>query len=167
MSDAFCPIFFSMRADDVARRLGVDDEGRDAALAGLRIGDGDDEGDVRRRAAGDELLGARQHVAVALAHRARADRGRVRSALRLGQGEGGELGAGRQVAHVALLLGLGAVVQDRHDAHRVVAAHHGRERPVAGRDLGQRQGVGDMVGARPAPLGRHRHAHEAQRAQLP
>ena len=49
---------------------------------------------------GDSVTGAAQHVAVALAGGARADGGRVRSGLRLGEAEGGELAAGCQVAHV-------------------------------------------------------------------
>ena len=135
-------------------------------LPAVGIGDGDDQRDIGRLSAGDELLGAVEHVAVAPAGRPRADRRRVRSPLRLGQGEGRELAAARQIAHVALLLDLGAVGQDRHDAHGVVPAHHRRKRPVAGRDLLQRQRIGDVVGTRPAPLGGHRHAHEPQRAQL-
>src|SRR5262249_3045765 len=76
------------------------------------------------------------------------------------------LGAGCEVAHVAPLLRLGAVGQDRHDAHRVVAADDGGERAVAGCDLGERQRIGDMIGPCATPFGRHRHAHEAQRTQL-
>ena len=56
-------------------------------LAGVRVGHREDDRDVGVLAAGDELLGAVQHPAVAVAARPRLDRGGVGAGLRLGQAE--------------------------------------------------------------------------------
>ena len=57
--------------DDVARRVGRHAEAGNALLAGGRIGDREDDGDLRVLARGDELLDAIQHPTVAVLDRAR------------------------------------------------------------------------------------------------
>ena len=48
-------------------RVGGYDKGADALLAGLRIGDGEHDDHAGMAAGGDELLGATQHVVIAIA----------------------------------------------------------------------------------------------------
>ena len=117
-------------------------------------------------ARGDELLHAVQHPAVALAHRARLEVRGVGARVRLGQAEGAEDLAARQRLQPLLLLLGRAVGQQRRAVGRVVDAHHRRQPAVGRRDLLERQHVGHHVGARAAPFGRHRHAHEAEPAHL-
>src|SRR3954465_11711308 len=76
-------------ADLEARRVGLDDEGRDARVAGLRVGLGEDDVDVCDARVGDEAFAAVQHVLVALAPRLGAHRRRVGAGARLGQRVGG------------------------------------------------------------------------------
>ena len=101
-----------------------------------------------------------------LAHRARLEVGGVGAGVRLGQAEGAQDLAARQRLQPFLLLLGRAVGQQRRAVGRVVDAHHRRQPAVGRRDLLERQHVGHHVGARPAPLGRHRHAHEAEPAHL-
>ncbi|MNF90364.1 hypothetical protein D3C84_729240 [compost metagenome] len=150
----------------VAGAVGRHDEGADAALAGRRIGDGEDDHRAGVLAGGDELLGAVEHVAVAVATGAGAQVAGVGAGLRLGEGEGADLLAARQRDEEAALLLVVAEAQDRHAAHRVVHAHDGRAGAVAGGDFLQGHGVAQVAGLRAAPVFRHQHAHEPQLAHL-
>ncbi|MNE32408.1 hypothetical protein D3C80_1260190 [compost metagenome] len=150
----------------VAGAVGRHDEGADAALAGRRIGDGEDDHRAGVLAGGDELLGAVEHVAVAVATGAGAQVAGVGAGLRLGEGEGADLLAARQRDEEAALLLVVAEAQDRHAAHRVVHAHDGRAGAVAGGDLLQRQGIGLVAGVAAAQLLRYQHAEEAELAHL-
>ena len=91
-------------ADLEARRVGLDHERGDAGVAGLGIGLGEDDVEVRDAGVGDEALAAVEHVLVALAPRLGAHRGRVGARARLGQRVGGQPLAARQARQPALLL---------------------------------------------------------------
>ncbi len=135
-------------------------------LPPLRPSAGEDQGDVGILPGGDELLGAVEHVAIAAQFGPALQRGGVRTAVRLGQTKSAQLCAGCERTQIALLLRVRAVFEDRHAADRVVPAHDGGACAVASGDLLQSEGVGDIVGARPTPFRRHRHAHEAELAHL-
>ena len=78
--------------DDEAGRVGRHDEGGNALLAGLRVGDGEDDRHVGVLARGDELLGAREDIGgIAVAPRPRLDRGGVGARAGLGQAEAADL----------------------------------------------------------------------------
>ena len=84
----------------------------------LRIGLGDHDDQVGVLAVGDEGLRAVEHVAVAGLLRGRAHALQVGAGARLGHGDGADQLAGRELRQPALLLLLGAVMQDvgRDDA---------------------------------------------------
>ncbi len=154
-------------ADDlIAGRIGRHDEGGDALLAGIGIGDGEDDDDMAVLARGDELLGAVEHIVIAVAARAGAQVGGVGAGLRLGQRKAADPFAARKLRQEALLLLLGAEFQDRHAADRAVDAHDGRARPVAGGDFLEGHGIGDGAGVRAAIGFRHQHAEQAEFAHL-
>ncbi|MCY1293626.1 hypothetical protein D9M70_428910 [compost metagenome] len=146
--------------------VGGHDEGADALLAGLRVGDREDDHHSSMAAGGDELLGAVQHVVVTVAAGAGAQVAGIRPGLGLGEGEGADHLAAGQGTQEALLLLLAAVLEDGHAAHRVVHAHDGGAGAVTGGDLLQGHGVGQVAGGRAAPLFRHQHAEEAQLRHL-
>jgi hypothetical protein len=153
--------------DDVARRVCGHDEGRDALLAGARIGDGEDHGDLRVLARGDELLDAIEHPAVAIAHGLGPDRRGVGADMRLGQAEAAQPFAGRQLLQVFLLLRVRAEGVDRAADHRVLHADDGGRGAVAGGDFLQRQRQRNVIQAGAAPLLGHHHAAAAELAQRP
>ncbi len=80
----------------IARRVGRHDEGADAAFAGIRVGHGKDDHRTGMPAGGDELLGAVDHVAVAVSPGTGTQAAGVRARLGFGQGEGADLRAARQ-----------------------------------------------------------------------
>ncbi|MCY1350752.1 hypothetical protein D9M69_369940 [compost metagenome] len=150
----------------VAGGIGGDDEGADALLAGLRIGDGEDDHHAGMLAGGDELLGAVQHVMIAVAARAGAQVAGIGTGLGLGEGEGADHLARGQRLQEALLLLLAAVFENGHAAHRIVHAHDRGAGAVTGGDLLQGHGVGEVAGGRAAPLLGHQHAEKAQLGHL-
>jgi hypothetical protein len=90
-----------MRRDDLdtlgdgqARRVGGDEEARNALRAGRFAGPGEDGVEIGDAAIGDPRLLSRQHVMVAVACRRHVHVGDVRARTRLRQGEGGERFAG-------------------------------------------------------------------------
>ncbi|MNN21613.1 hypothetical protein D3C81_1349420 [compost metagenome] len=152
--------------DAVAGGIGGHDEGADALLARRRVGDGEDDHHAGMAAGGDELLGAVQHIVVAVASGAGAQVAGIGTGLGLGEGEGADHLARGQRLQEALLLLLAAVLEDGHAAHRVVHAHDGGAGAVTGGYLLQSHGVGQVAGGRAAPLFRHQHAEEAQLGHL-
>src|SRR5690606_18773706 len=91
----------------------VDHEGGDAARALLRVGDREQDDVAGDRAGGDPALLAVDDVgAIGLAHGAAAHVRGIGAGLRLGQGEGADLAALGDGAHVELLLLLVAVLED-------------------------------------------------------
>jgi len=115
-------------AEAEAGRAGLDQEGRDAGGALLRrIGARHHGEEARFRRVGDEALGTVDHVAVAVAPGGRAHGGRVGADIGLGQREGADDLAARQLGQIGALLLLGAVDDDALRADAVVGADHGAE----------------------------------------
>ena len=144
----------------------VDHERRQPLLAGARIGHREEHQAAGMRRVADELLGAVDDIPVALLHRPGLQVGRIRPGLRFGQPERADMLPGRQLAQPAVLLRVVAVVVDHDAGRRVVHRHHGRDRPVAGGDLLQQQGVGHRVDLAAVPLRRGRRAEHPQLAQF-
>ena len=114
----------------------------------------------------DEDLRAVDDPFAVLEARGRARRAGVGAGVRLGQPEGGELRAGREVGQPLALLLLGAEVPDRQRAERVVGGDGDRDGRVDARQLLDRDRVRQRVGARAAVLLRDRHAHQPELGQL-
>src|SRR6266403_612915 len=147
----------------IARPVGAREEGRDAALAGGGIGDGEQHGHRRRAARRDERLGPVDHPALAAAHRARPQIRQVGAGLRLGEEQARQLLAAGHRAQVARLLLRGAVIAHL-PAERVGGADHVADAGVAVRELLGGQHVRGEIGTAAAPLRRHAHAEESQSA---
>ena len=99
----------------------------------LLVGDvpGPDQGEVRDGAGPDPALGAVDDpLAVLQPRRGRQAAGDVRAVVRLGQGEGSELGEGGEAGEPAGLLLLGAELIDHADDQFVVDAHERGEGDV-------------------------------------
>ena len=108
----------------------VDDEQREAVVAGVGVGLRHEHDEVGARAVGDERLRAVDDVVVAVAHRARADSGDVRAGAGLGDAERGDLLALDRRHQVGLLQVLGAELQDRRRRHVGVDGDAHREPAV-------------------------------------
>src|SRR6267143_1221511 len=147
----------------IARPVGPREEGRDAALAGGGIGDGEQHGHRRRATRRDERLAAVDHPALAAAHRARPQIRQVGAGLRLGEEQARQLLAAGHRAQVARLLLRRAVIAHL-PAERVGGADHVADAGVAVRELLGAQHVRGEIGAAAAPLRRHAHAEESQGA---
>ncbi len=97
-----CGAIVSIRSATIeARRVGLDQEGREAAGAGRLAGAGEDDVPVGDAAVGDVGLLAVEPDMVAVGRRRGGDRGDVGARLRLGEGEGGDRLAGRDVRQPA------------------------------------------------------------------
>ncbi len=131
---------------------------------GIGVGHRENDRDLGGGARGDELLGAVEHPAVAVAPGARLDRGGVGAGLRLGQAEGGDFALRHRPEKPPFLL-LAAVLQHGAAAQRVDREDR-RGGAVAGRDLLHRERIADMVGAGAAIFRRHQHAHEPELPQF-
>jgi hypothetical protein len=79
---------FDALGDLQARRIGIDDEGADAADTRCFAGAGEDHVEIRDAAVGDPGLFAIEDIAVAVRVRGAAHGRDIRAGLRLGQGEG-------------------------------------------------------------------------------
>ena len=138
-------------ADRETVERGLDDEGGDAARAGLGVSLGVEHEGVGHGAVGDEHLGAVEAVDVALADGAGADADGVGAGLGFGERERADLGAAAEAGQIALLLLLGAVGGDVVGAEVGVGAvgeSHGRgdAGELLGRDhAGEQAGVGAAV----------------------
>src|SRR5271166_1100060 len=116
-----------------------------AVPAAMKDAHGEDEGEVGILTASDELFGAVEHITISPPLGGRAQGRGIRTALRLGQAERAKSLAVRHRPQILLLLLGRAVFENGHAADRVVTAHDGRDRPVAGGDLLNRQRIGDVV----------------------
>ena len=150
--------------DRVALGIRGHEEAADALLAGVGVGHGEDHRDIRPGAAGDELLGAAEAIAVAVRHCAGAQVRRVRARLRLGEAEAAQHVAAREGAEEAFLLLFGAAPEYAGADQRVVDAHRRGRADIARRDLLHGERVGHVVGTRPVPFRRHQHPHEPEPA---
>ncbi len=150
----------------ITRAVGRHNKGTDTALAGVWIGDGENDHRAGMLARRDELLGSIEHVVIAVAPGAGAQAAGIGAGLRFGEGKGADLLAARQRAKEIALLLVVAETQDGHATHRVVHAHDGRAGAVTGGDLLQRHGIGQVARVAAAPLLRHQHAEETERGHL-
>ena len=111
------PSFCRPLLADHARQVHVDQEEREAVIARVGVGLGDEHDVVGAVAVGDVGLRPVDHPLVAVAHRARLDAGDVRAGVGLGDPEAGDLLALDRGHEVALLLLLGAEQEDRRRRH--------------------------------------------------
>ncbi|MNX65621.1 hypothetical protein D3C86_966870 [compost metagenome] len=144
----------------IARGVGGHDEGRDTALAGVGVGDREDDHGLAALARRDELLGAVQDVVVAVAAGAGAQAAGVRTRLRLGQGKAADVLAACQRPQELLFLRVVAELQDGHAGDRIVHAHDGGACAATGRDFLQRHGVRHVAAVVAIPFLGHQHAEE-------
>src|SRR3989441_379955 len=121
-------------ADREAGRALLDEEGGDALRAQLRVHCGEDDDDVGVVAVGAPLLGAVQHVTVALADRRRAQPRGVGAGAGLRERVGREHLPRRETRQVLLLVLLGAGEEDRQAAERLIEVLR-RRRRARPRDL--------------------------------
>jgi hypothetical protein len=128
-----------------------DDEGRDAAVAGVLVGLRVDRVPVGVRAVGDEALGAVDDVLVALLDGGGAHARDVGAGVGLGQAERGELGALGQHAEV-LLLDLVGPAQRHGGGGEAVAHQRGADAGAAPAELLLDQTTGEVVEPGPAVL---------------
>ncbi|KAF1060707.1 MAG: hypothetical protein GAK39_06136 [Variovorax sp.] len=140
--------------DDEARRVLVDDEGRDAAARTERlVGHGHHDGPVGARGTADPDLAAVEHpVALRVALGARAHRRRIGARAGLGDGDRRDRLAARIGREVALGLRRVGRLQQHAQVRRIgrqvvghdglaeflVDAHHGRHRQVGAAEFGRR-----------------------------
>ncbi len=144
---------------DDDRVVTTDEEGRDAAVAGVRVGLGVDRVPVGVRAVGDEALLAVEDVLVALLDGARAHRRDVGAGARLGEAEGGELRLGGQLAEELGLDLVGAAEADRRGGE-AVGAERGLDAGAAPGQLLLDDAAVEVAQPRPAVLLGHVGVHE-------
>ena len=137
--------------DREARRVGLDDEGGDAAVARVRIGLREDGVEVRDAGVRDEALRAVEDVLVALAPRRRPHRGRVGAGAGLGQRVRGQPLARGEPRQVALLLLVAAGELEAERAELLHREDQGRGRADL-RHLLDRDQREERTGAEPAVL---------------
>src|SRR5438477_1076765 len=160
------PELFLELADGEPRGPLLDDERGDPLVFLCRVCLREDDGDVRERSVGDEVLGPVQDPAVAVASRGRAHSRGVAARRRFGERKASDPLATRELRQVFLLLGIASVMQDRVDRERHVRAEHHAGRRARAVDLLDDQGVRQRVETRATvPLG-HVRAHEAEGSHL-
>jgi len=153
------------RGDPVALPVRRHDEGGNALLFTVRIGDGENDGYIGVFAGCDELLGAVEDVAVAVAPGPALDGRSVRSCLRFREHEGTQVLAAGEAGQEARFLLLGAVSDDDH-LGQGLHAHDRRGGTVAAGDLFHGETVGNVVDAGAAPVLGDQHAHQAEFTHL-
>jgi hypothetical protein len=160
------PSLSSFCAVEKPRKPFLDQEGGDAARAGLRVGLGVDHQNVRVRAVGDPHLVAVQHVAVAALVGAQAHGHHVAARARLGHRQRAHVLAGDQPRQVAALLLLRAVAADLVDAEVGVRAVGQADRGRGAADLLHGHHVLEVAHAGAAVLLLHGDAEDAEVAEL-
>ena len=153
-------------ADAIAGLLGVNDEAADAFFALPEFRRGKHQRNVGVLARGDELLCSVKNVSSVPPFGARPNCTRVRATLRFREAKGAQHLAARHRPQILLLLLWRSVLNERHAADGIMAAHDRRDGPIAGRDFLQRKRIGDIVRAGAVPFRRNRHSHEAELAQF-
>ena len=127
---------------DHAGRVHVDEEEREAVVAGVRVGLRDEHDEVGAVAVGDVGLRAVDDVLVAVAHGARLDAGDVGAGVGLGDAEAEDLLALDRGHEVLLLLLLGAEQVDRRRRHVGVDRDAHRQAAGVGRGRSPRRARG-------------------------
>ena len=143
----------------------LDQERRDAARAGLRVGLGVDHQDLGVGPVGDPHLGAVQDVAVALLLGAGPHPDHVGAGAGLAHGERADVLAADQLGQIALLLLMGAVASDLIDAEVRVRPVAEPDRGGCAGDLLHRDDVLGVAEARAAVFLLDRDPVQAERAQ--
>ncbi|MGY3292405.1 hypothetical protein ACVWWP_005472 [Bradyrhizobium sp. LM3.6] len=108
----------SLAPNETARRLAVDDQGRDAAGT-IATGAHHRDQEISTTGAGNELLLAVQHIVIAVAHGAGAKRRRVRASAGLGQAVARNQLHGAELWQPCVALGVAAVGIDHPGRHIV------------------------------------------------
>ena len=144
----------------------LDQEGGDAARAGVRIGLGIDHQHVGIGPVGDPHLAAVQHVAVAALLGARAHAHHVGAGARLAHRQRADMLAGDQLRQIAPLLRLGAVAADLVDAEIGMRAVGQPDRGRGAADLLHRHDMLEIAHAGAAVFLLDGDAEHAERAEL-
>src|SRR6266850_1239029 len=140
----------------------LDQKGGDALVARLAV----NHQNGRVGPIGDPHLVAVQYVALAAGFCAQAHADHVRARARLGHRERAHMLARDELRQVFALLCIAAVPADLVDAQVGVRAVREPDRRRGARDLLHRDDVGEIAHRRAAVLFFHRHAEQAQRAEL-
>ena len=134
--------------------------------AGRRVGLAQQRDQLRAPRVGDPGLSPVDHVMVAVTARGGADGLQVRAAARLGQRHGGPDLPGAHARQIALLLLIGAVVEEQLGHHGVAAHRTGQAHPAAGQFLGD-QRITRRADPGRAPRLRDGQAEDAELLHLP
>jgi hypothetical protein len=153
-------------AEDLPTRHGrLDEEGADALVATGRIDAGEDDREPGVRRVRDEVLGAVQHVAVALATGRGGQPAGVGADARLREREAAEPFAAGELGKKATALLFGSLVQDRPADERRVRRVAGARGAARGRHLLERERIRHVVEARTTVLLRNEDAERAELAE--
>ncbi|MGX1367066.1 hypothetical protein RKD19_002425 [Streptomyces canus] len=149
--------------DGDAGRVGLDDEGGDAALVALGLRDaGHDDEEVGHHAVGGPQLHSVEDVVVPVGYGGGGEAGRVGADVRFGEEEGADVGAGAPGQELLLLL-LGAEQLERLGyADRLVGGEQYADRGARGADEGECLVVVHLGEAEAAVLGVDLHAEGAE-----
>ncbi len=147
-------------------RAALDHQRRNPFFAFRRIGIDVHQRGIGHAAVGDPRFRSVDDVAVALAHRTRRQRRRVRSRLRLGQRVAADLFAAREWREKFFFLLLGPEAMKRIAVQRILHRENDPGRGANARNLFDDDGVGDVVEARAAFGFRQRHCGKAQLRRL-
>jgi hypothetical protein len=115
---------------------------------------------------GDELLGAVDHPAIAVADRRRAHRARITAGRSLGESPGSKRFATSKRREISSLLFVGAEHRDMRGAQPVVRRHGERDRWIDPRELLDTDAVVDRGHRRSAELLRKLNSHQAEFGKL-
>jgi len=112
------------------------------------------------------LLGAVEHIVIAIAARPRLEVRSIRTCLRLRQRKTTDPFATRKLRQEALPLVIIAEFEDRHAADRAMHTHDGRAWSVTGGDFFECCGIGDDTGVGSAIGFRDQHAEQTEFAHF-
>ena len=153
-------------ANGEAREVLFNDERRNALVARLLVGHGEDDVHMRIARIGNEDLGAVEHIMIVNQFCGRLLAGSIRARVGLGEAERADPFAGKELRQVLHLLLFGAVLIDRRAAERSVRGDdNARGRAGLGK-LFDRHSVCEHIAARSAILLRERNAHETVARKL-
>src|SRR5436190_1657434 len=135
-----------------------------ARRGGVPVGDGEERDPSRNGAVGDEPFRTRDDIGVAVANGARADTCNVGAGVGLGQGECGEMLAGREIRQPARLLLVAAKADDRQRPELVRREDQSRGR-AGPTELLDSEADRQQLPTEPAVLGRERQCQDVLTGQ--
>ena len=144
----------------------LDDEGAHPARPLRRIGLREDDIDLGERGVGDEDLRSVEDVLIPAQHRGAGACAGIGARGGLGQGEGAQAAAGRQVMEVPVVLSRGAELVDRPGGQGGVRRQDDAGARARPRQFLDRDDVAHLIRARATHLLWVGHAHEVQLRQL-